>query len=128
VPIVEGMGGFEAEILELTLHAASIEHQLNIASKSLLARAEPLWSGFWDSDQYEVVEKMTHEFMNTLDGRPKPMQVRQVGTETRVVVLPEALYPDVWESLENLTSLEAEKRAVENELERIKLSLGLLVE
>ena len=59
----------------------------------------------------------------TEDGRPKPMQVKRVGKETRVVVLPEEVYPEIWTGLENLTRMTTERQAIETELRLLRESL-----
>ena len=108
------------DLLELTMHIAALEEQIDLASRSLLASAEPLWQDYWDAGAYEVVKVMGPDFMSAPDGRPKPMQIKQVGNETRVVVLPEDLYPEVWSALENLSSLNSEHKALEYEIKRIR--------
>lgn len=98
--------------LEDRLYLLELEDRIALADRAMIDQCEPLWGPYWSSGQYEVVESITADFMKDEQGRPRPMQTRFEAGELRVVVLPQANHPEVWEAFENLVSMREERSAL----------------
>lgn len=104
------------EVLVLTLQIGSLTQQIEAANSELLSMSEGVWDAYWSAGQYEVVTTMGAGFLTDAHGRPRPMQIRVVDGESRVVVLPPDSHPKIWTALESLAGLRAEKAALEQAL------------